>query len=70
MGIGKPFYERMDELGWAMEDISEQDGVRQLLRRSGVQTLRRLGLLFSRWVFTVVALCCSGVGRATSSGSR
>ena len=38
MGIGKPFYERMDELGWDMEDISEQDGVRQLLRRSGVNT--------------------------------
>ena len=38
MGIGKPFYERMDELGWEMEDISEEDGVRQLLRRSGVNT--------------------------------
>ena len=46
MGIGKPFYERMDELGWAMDDISEQDGVRQLLRRSGVQTLRPLGFAF------------------------
>ncbi len=60
MGIGKPFYERMDELGWEMEDISEEDGVRQLLRRSGVNT--------TAWVPNDSSAGCSHSWRCVAVG--